>query len=534
MRTRLTVQQAHTHEWIGTFGNAGNGERWPRLRRGVEAIVAYLRARGVTPSDGLIRLDGEFGWARAALLFVEHALGYLMRCSDYRLLDSPEAQAALARRPERFVQTDTATERDVYEAGWAEWSSEVDNGARVMTRLIVTRTPAPKEGKPKVGKHVGDFVYELFVTDRSTDAFTACDVLSLYFGRGAFEQTLSEEDREIEPDRWVSGHPDGQEAWQVLAQWVWNLRLRLGLVAAPCSPRGTRWADELQPSKVPPPEAPSVAPASLVPPIHPTTASVPLESASATSPSAPVDTASLEPVPLESASATSPSAPFDTTSLEPEPLALGVASTMRAPGPFDSGFARHADGTLRCPENKVLRVVEIRHARKRARFAANSADCRACARSAECRRSDASGAWGRRIDWPLEDRDLEPAARMWAPSSVIAVTPPSPPAPQPARPLAAPPGPKAVDWYDLPATTLRRTLTSVLAQQHVDGLQEPAVAPPVISAPLQNRDQRAHRRLRWNERWARNARRRDAPAVRLDLHGVPARLATYLGMAAAG
>ena len=33
-----------------------------------------------------------------------------------------------------------------------------------------------------------------------------------------FEQTLAQEDQEQEPDRWVSGHPPGQEAWQLLSQ----------------------------------------------------------------------------------------------------------------------------------------------------------------------------------------------------------------------------------------------------------------------------------------------------------------------------
>jgi hypothetical protein len=33
MRSRLTVQQAHTREWLGTFGESGNGQLWPRLER---------------------------------------------------------------------------------------------------------------------------------------------------------------------------------------------------------------------------------------------------------------------------------------------------------------------------------------------------------------------------------------------------------------------------------------------------------------------------------------------------------------------
>ncbi len=42
VRTRTTVLQAHTHQWLGTFGNPGNGEYRAELRRAVAAIQRYL------------------------------------------------------------------------------------------------------------------------------------------------------------------------------------------------------------------------------------------------------------------------------------------------------------------------------------------------------------------------------------------------------------------------------------------------------------------------------------------------------------
>jgi hypothetical protein len=68
-------------------------------------------------------------------------------------------------------------------------------------RLLVTRR-AWKRGEPiSVGKVVGDWVYEHFVTTLSPDGFLATDVLDLYQGRGAFEGTLADEDQEGDPDR---------------------------------------------------------------------------------------------------------------------------------------------------------------------------------------------------------------------------------------------------------------------------------------------------------------------------------------------
>jgi len=59
-------------------------------------------------------------------------------------------------------------------------------------------------------------------------AFTPADVLDLYLHRGGFEIVLSDEDKEQNFDRWCSYTACGQEFWQIIAQWMWNLRLELG------------------------------------------------------------------------------------------------------------------------------------------------------------------------------------------------------------------------------------------------------------------------------------------------------------------
>lgn len=74
----------------------------------------------------------------------------------------------------------------------------------------------------------GALVYELFVITLPQHAFSPKDVLDLYLHRGSFETVLADEDVEQDPDRWCSHTPNGQEFWQILSQWVWNLRLELG------------------------------------------------------------------------------------------------------------------------------------------------------------------------------------------------------------------------------------------------------------------------------------------------------------------
>jgi hypothetical protein len=79
-------------------------------------------------------------------------------------------------------------------------------------------------------------------------AFTAADVVALYLHRGTFETTLADEDQEQEPDRWCSYAPAGQEAWQIISQWVWNLRLELGHQLEPEPVRTTEFAPATPPA----------------------------------------------------------------------------------------------------------------------------------------------------------------------------------------------------------------------------------------------------------------------------------------------
>jgi hypothetical protein len=44
VRTRTTVSQAHSYQWLGSFGNRGNGRYREELRKGLAAIGRYLAA----------------------------------------------------------------------------------------------------------------------------------------------------------------------------------------------------------------------------------------------------------------------------------------------------------------------------------------------------------------------------------------------------------------------------------------------------------------------------------------------------------
>jgi len=115
----------------------------------------------------------------------------------------------------------------------------------VPCRVVVATHPAGKKKSP-IGVTRAGVVYELFFTNLPQHAFTARDVVELYLHRGAFEPALSDEDQEIDPDRWCSHSAWGQECWQLIAQWVWNLRLELGHQLEPAPLRITEFAPAIR------------------------------------------------------------------------------------------------------------------------------------------------------------------------------------------------------------------------------------------------------------------------------------------------
>ncbi len=128
-----------------------------------------------------------------------------------------------------------------------------------------------------------------------------------------YAPALSDEDQEIDPDRWCSHSAWGQECWQLVAQWVWNLRLELGHQLHPDPVRTTEFAP-----------------------------AIPLQSEQA---------------------ATRPASP--TASVPASGYTPPATATSWKAGRFSgSDFPLQPDGTLRCPAGQQLHPHERRRARR--------------------------------------------------------------------------------------------------------------------------------------------------------------------------
>jgi hypothetical protein len=461
VRTRTTVLQAHTHQWVGTYAGAGNGDYRGELRQAVKAISAYVQAQSVPLSQAVVRLDGQYG--NGAIVADLAGLCYVMRGKDYDLLNLQEVQARLAQPPDQqTTHPETGTCRTLFDCPDLRLSP-----AGPRTRVIVATHPATATPAP-IGTTRGEGVYELFYTALPQGAFTPADVVDLYLHRGAFECVLSDEDQEQEVDRWCSHTAWGQEFWQVLAQWLWNLRLELGHALHPTPMRTTEFA-----------------------------------------PAGVGESAETEPDPVLRPS-------------EPPPVIYGPPQWARpsyTKGFAGGDFSLQPDGTLRCPAGCLLYPQERRPERNgslRVLYAARIGHCRACPLRAQCQES-ATTIKARRV-----------SAVYWPAPSQVSVSDESPPVPGEPVP---PPVPHPVLWGDWQRRFHRREVVKLLRHQRVD-VELAETAPSALPLPVRllSRAERAHWRLSWAERLARNARPKAASDVSIKLFGIPDAFATALGL----
>ena len=440
VRTRTTVSQAHSSQWLGSFGNRGNGRYREELRKGLVAIRQYLAAYQLPQERALLRLDGQYG--TGAVLSDLAGFAFVTRGKEYRVLDHPLIQARLHLPPDQAQQRpESQMVRTLYDCPQVP----VGPDGR-LSRVVVATHPAGKKKSP-VGVTRAGVVYELFFTTLPQQAFTACDVVELYLHRGAFEPTLADEDQEIDPDRWCSHSAWGQECWQLVAQWVWNLRLELGHQIHPDPMRITEFAPAISPQS----EQTATRPASSAP-----------------------------------ASGYAPPA---------------ATTTWKAGRFTGSDFPLQSDGTLRCPADQKLTPHEQRREADgslRIVYGASICSCRPCPLREQCQWNGSTTRKPRQVSVLLHPLVVGSAPLLWR------------------------------DWN---RRHYRRACMQLLRQQRVEvTLSEMSSPPPEKQTVSLSRASRAHSRLSWAERLARNARGHAASYITITLFGMPPAFALFLGL----
>ena len=399
------------------------------------------------------------------------------------MLTHPKVQARLAGPCDlELVHPETGVRRAVYEVGYlSDWLEPLFQH-ELRCRVIVTKRTAPAHGEQAtVGKQLGEDVYELFLTSHPARCLQAADVVRLYQHRGSFETVLADEDREQDPDRWCSYTPHGQACWQIVSQWVWNLRLELGCVQQQPQLRHTRLMED------------AVLPGATAPAL----------------PELQLD----EPVEEEVVENYGP---------------LEMAQEWaKSRGRFSGkDFVLLDEATLRCPAGKLLRSrsrVPLRNGNLRICYSAKIGDCRSCPLAQQCIGRNACGDKPRQVSG-IRKR-LEPTRRP-------KVAPWQEPGEYPQGPQQE--APCELVWCDAGGRALRRQWFRFLRKQRVNVEEEEAT--PIQPAPragpqMLTRAKRAHARLSWQARQARNRRTSSSTPFRITLFGVAPHVADYLHLA---
>jgi hypothetical protein len=409
------------------------------LRQGLAAITCYLKTSQIQQERTLLRLDGQYG--TGAVLADLAGFAFVTRGKEYTTLDHPLVQARLLLPPDQLQQRpESQIVRSLYDC------PEIPVGPEGMLCRVVVATHPTRNKKSPIGVTRSGIVYELFFTNLPQQAFTASDVVEVYLHRGAFEPALSDEDQEINPDRWCSHTACGQETWCIVSQWVWNLRLELG--------------HQLQ--------------------------------------SDPVRTTEFAPAPSEDEAE------------PPHTCGYGkptVAVSFKAGRFSGQDFVLQSDGTLRCPANRSLTAHERRREADdswRVVYGASIRSCRPCPLRERCQWNGGATAKPRQVSVLL-------------------------------HPVVA--GSAPLLWQDWPRRDHRRACIHLLRHQRVEVQAEAgngmdSAMLPVTPAPL-SRAERAHYRLMWAQRLARNARSETSGRITIRLFGVPEHFAISLDWAAA-
>jgi hypothetical protein len=168
VRTRTVVLQAHTHQFLGTFGGPGNGDYRGELRRATQVITTYATKLGLPLTFMLLRLDGLYGDAAPLLDVFSAGLGVLARSRAYHLLEMEAVKQVLARAPSQVsTHAESKMTRALYDCASVPLTPD---GPEV--RLVVA-THGATSSPPAVGVERNGTVYELFISTLPSRAFTA-------------------------------------------------------------------------------------------------------------------------------------------------------------------------------------------------------------------------------------------------------------------------------------------------------------------------------------------------------------------------
>lgn len=380
--SRTTLAHAGSALWLGSWMAPGNGRWRQNSRKAVDVVAHICRAIDHPKSRALMRADGAGGNFPFASACEAQGIRYLARYAQYAILERPEVRDHMAATAWHWVDDAlSGPRRQAADLGDLQLyctdgttSVPAPEGHalhNIACRLIASRYPADAERGD--GVVIEGWRYELFITNLHQPGWTAAAVVTTYMERSTLENRFEQEDRELDLDRVLSYHVDGQGIANLIGLFVWNLRVVLGDILMPQdseAPRQVACAD----ASVDPATAPAPLPACQIGESATPPTVMPQQAPSA-----------LEPMPTDDTIQTV----LNNTEENRRNLAA-ILSPLDWPRLLAStpGWAWNSSvASLTCPAGVAVPLASVKIDAEhigQLRFAAPSSACHACALRATC------------------------------------------------------------------------------------------------------------------------------------------------------
>jgi hypothetical protein len=220
------LQQAGSTLWVGQATVAGNASMSEAVVEACAWLARWCLQHHIEPAQVLIRIDGAGGNEPCAEAVRKAGFKLLARSAHYALLSNQAVEEYL--RGDVFFEVPSSLSGPVKHAADLGLMPLTASGACSM-RNIVTRftsgTPGVKSG---AGHLIGVAQYEMFITDLEAGAWPCEDVVSLYFGRAAVENSFARANDEFGLERTFSLHRPGQDFAVLVGMLLSNVMAELG------------------------------------------------------------------------------------------------------------------------------------------------------------------------------------------------------------------------------------------------------------------------------------------------------------------
>lgn len=268
------LQQAGSQSWVAQSTVAGNAVMSEAVDDACVWLSRWCGEHQIEPSQVLIRIDGAGGNKPCAEAVHRAGFKLLARSARYSLLANDSIEQHL--RGDVFYPVASSLsgpQKHAADLGLLPLTA----ASTCSMRSIVTRFTSGRAGeKSGAGHLIGGAQYEMFITDLDAGAWPCEDVVSLYFGRAAIENSFARANVELRLERTFSMHRAGQDFAVLVGMLLSNVTAELGALMLKTGtevytpvPRGERTACrfddrppetttpvvDVLPQKAPPPTA---------------------------------------------------------------------------------------------------------------------------------------------------------------------------------------------------------------------------------------------------------------------------------------